>query len=622
MKTNNQNILDTETKSEVVLQPIIKLDEALINKIAAGEVVERPAAAVKELIENAIDAQATSIQIFFSSGGKSLLKIIDNGFGIKKNQLKLALKSHSTSKMHDTDLSKISTLGFRGEALPSIAAVSKMILRSRAYGALEAYELISNAGRTEEIRPSSIQTGTSVEVRDLFYVTPVRLKFLRTDRVEAQAIFDIVKRLTLANPEIKFLLKDITQPENKKDLLDLPAESGEDKFLKRINRVMGLNFTENSVRVYEVREQYSLFGYTSLPTNSTGSSSNQYFFVNGRSVKDKQLLGALRAAYFDFITKDRYASAVLYFGCEPSLVDINVHPMKSEVRFKDPKDIRSLIISVIKSTLAQNGLQSNSVLRAKTLSSFSISNEFDQKEMDDNCISVNNTDSRIYESKLEQMDFSKNEKNWISGKIERNDGSANYNEDETFLGVAKAQIHENYIVAQSKNGLVLVDQHAAHERITYEKLKLSLIKKRVESQALLIPEIVELLGNEKEVILEFSESLREIGFELDSFGEDAVCVRAVPAILGLSDLKILIRDLIDELLIVGTSDSVEVRINAVISRISCHGSVRSGRRLNSEEMNQLLRQMESTPFAGQCNHGRPTFIELKLADIEKLFGRS
>ena len=599
------------------LQRIIKLDEASINKIAAGEVVERPAAAVKELIENAIDASASTIQISFSHGGKSLIKVVDDGWGIRKDELKLAIESHSTSKVLHNNLSKIDTFGFRGEALPSISAVSKLTIKSRAWGESEATELICSAGRIQKMKPAALSIGTIVEIRDLFYSTPARLKFLRTDRAETQAIFDVVKRLALSNPSIKFVLQDTTKPQSKV-FFELSSETSQNKYFERVEKVLGNSFSENCVELNYQKDGYSISGFTSLPTNSIGTSVNQFFFVNGRSVKDKQLVGALRAAYFDFVSKDRFASSVVYLECDPSLVDVNVHPMKSEVRFKFPKEVRSLIIHAVKDTLSQNGLKPNSVLRAKTLGSF-LSNDY--KKFGKNSVPVDKAMSHANSLETEQMELN-NEVGWLSAKVETDDQPEQIGKDNFPLGVAKAQLHENFIITQSIDGLILVDQHAAHERITYETLKAQFLNKRVESQALLIPEIIELLGNEQEVILEFSKSLSKIGFELEAFGENAICIRGIPSLLGLSDLKGLITDLVDELLVSGQIDSVDRRVDAIISRISCHGSIRSGRRMNAQEMNQLLREMESTPFSAQCNHGRPTFVELKLSDIEKLFGRT
>ncbi|MDG2474555.1 MAG: DNA mismatch repair endonuclease MutL [Paracoccaceae bacterium] len=595
--------------------PIRKLDETSINRIAAGEVIERPAAVVKELIENAIDASATSIKISFSHGGKSFIKVIDNGWGIRKEELKLALTSHATSKMNDNDLLNIKTLGFRGEALPSIAAVSKLTLKSRIQGAMEASEINCRAGKFTEIKPVGLSFGTVVEIFDLFYSTPARLKFLKSDRAETQAIFDSVKRLALSNPDIRFLLQDITK-EPKRIFLDLAEEKLESKYFDRIEKVLGASFSENCVELDYEKDGYSLYGYASLPTNSHGTSTNQHFFVNGRLVKDKLLFSALRIAYFDFISKDRFPAVVIFINCDASIVDVNVHPMKSEVRFKYPKDVRSLIISSVKNSLSRNGLKSNSVLTARMLKSFAPENSsFLQTDI----IGLNTFGDH---KKINKQMSLANDSTWFSGKVE-SDLEEDSTEHQDFpLGVAKAQLHKNFIVSQSKNGLILVDQHAAHERITYEQLKQQFKMKRVDSQDLLIPEIVELSGNQKEIILEFSDILAKTGFVVDAFGEKAVCVRSIPALLGLSDLKNLIGDLIEEVLVLGQFHSLERRVDAIISRVSCHGSIRSGRTMNAKEMNCLLRQMESTPFSSQCNHGRPTFIELKLADVEKLFGRS
>ena len=602
------------SKSKSVGQPIIKLDEVSINLIAAGEVVERPAAAIKELIENSIDAQAGSIKVSFSHGGKTLIKVIDNGWGIRKEEMKLALTSHATSKMHQTDLSSIKTLGFRGEALPSIAAVSKLTLKSRTTAASEATEINYCRGKFIEMKPVALSSGTTVEVLDLFYSTPARLKFLKSNRSETQAIFDTVKRLALSNPQIGFFLQDITK-EPKRIFLDLPEEKAGNKYFQRIQKVLGVSFSENCVELDFQQGGHSISGYALLPTNSYGTSINQYFFVNGRPVKDKLLLGALRAAYFDFISRDRFPAAVMYITCDTNLVDINVHPMKSEVRFKFPKEVRSLIINSVKNALSKQGLKSNTVLAARTLKSFSSKKpKFSDASTIRSNINIGSSDTN------HQMSLTK-DREWFSGKVEEDTALGMADQENFPLGVAKAQLHNNFIVSQSEKGLILVDQHAAHERVTYERLKSQFQLKRIEAQDLLIPEIIELFGNEKEIILEFADMLSKIGFVVEPFGEKAVCVRAVPSLLGLSDIKNLISDLVDELLVIGEIETIERRVDAIISRISCHGSVRSGRRMNAQEMNQLLREMETTPFAAQCNHGRPTFVELNLTDIEKLFGR-
>ena len=594
--------------------PIRKLDELSINRIAAGEVIERPAAAVKELIENAIDAMASSISIFFSHGGKTLIKVIDDGHGIRKEEMKLALASHATSKLMENDLSNVETLGFRGEALSSIAAVSKLSIKSIHRESYEAAEINSFAGKSNEIKPAALSLGTTVEIRELFYSAPARLKFLKSDRAETQALFDAVKRLALSSPGIRIFLQDITK-EPKKILLDLPKEKLEGQYFDRVEKILGRNFSENCVELLYENNGYTISGFASLPTNSHGTSINQYCFVNNRPVKDKLLLGAIRAAYFDFMPKDRFPAIVIYIKCDSNLVDINVHPMKSEVRFKVPKDVRSLVINSVKASLSRRGLKSNTVLSAKTLNSF-----LPRILSDSNNILIN---SQVSDG--EQIDKQRDltdDHSWFSGKVEENLELELNNSNDLPLGVAKAQLHTNFIVSQTSNGVILVDQHAAHERITYEQLKLQFQMKRVESQDLLIPEIIELVGNQKEIILDFAELLLKIGFVVEAFGEKAVCIRSVPALLGSSDLRNLITDLIEELLVVGQLDSLERRLDAIISRISCHGSVRSGRKMNAQEMNELLRKMESTPFSAQCNHGRPTFIELKLNDIEKLFGRS
>lgn len=603
-------------KRELLRLPIKKLDEKSINQIAAGEVIERPAAAIKELIENSIDSAATSIEVSFSNGGKSFIKVIDNGCGIRKAELELALTSHATSKIQDSDLAQINSLGFRGEALSSIGAVSKLTIKSKVREEREAAEIKAVAGRLSGIKPVALSSGTSVEIRDLFFSTPARLKFLKSVRAETQAIFDTVKKLALSNPDVRFLLQDVTK-EQKKIFLDLPEEKFTDKYYSRIEKILGTSFSKNCVELDFERNGYLISGFASLPTTSHGTTLNQHFFVNDRVVKDKLLLGALRAAYFDFISKDRFPAAVIFITCDPSLVDVNVHPMKSEVRFKTPRDIRGLIIDSLKKSLSKNGLKANSLLTEKALNSFSFQKQIDHTGSHKNSDSVEKN-----HASLEKQMSLHNDGSWFSGNVEESVTLQPTDFDKFPLGIAKAQLHENYILSQTKNGIIFVDQHAAHERITYERLKLDYQGKRVQSQDLLIPEIVELTGNQKEIVLEFSETLSKVGFVIEDFGDKAVCVRSIPALLGLSGSRTLIEDLIDELLALGQFEALERRVDAIISRISCHGSVRSGRKLNASEMNELLRQMEETPFSGQCNHGRPTFIELNLSDIEKLFGRS
>ncbi len=616
MKYHEQFLETDGTKSDVVKLPIIELDELAINMISAGEVIERPAAVVKELIENSIDANATSLQITFSHGGKSFIKVTDDGWGIEKSQLDLAIRSHSTSKLKRNDLENIRTLGFRGEALSSISAVSKLVLRSKAKGEKEAAELIATNGKLLEIRPAALQQGTVVEINDLFFSTPARLKFLRSDRVETQAIYDVVKRQALVNPEVGFFLQEVGKNKDKV-FLDLLPEKGEDMFLKRIQAILSADFSENSIEIASRREGYSVFGQISLPTNTVSSTANQYFFVNGRPLKDKQLNGALKAAYFDFIGKGRHPSAVIYLWCSLDLIDVNVHPMKSEVRFKSPSDVKSLIVRCVNEAFIQNGLKSNKLLSSRISKSFSLPTEKSIWRIDE---PLNSFDKQKNENPIGQKSFS-SENSWSSGKIDGNNNRDNEGAENFRLGLAKAQVHLNYILAQTKDGLVIVDQHAAHERITYEKLKLNFINKRTESQSLLLPEIIELPSSEHEVILEAAEKLKEIGFEIENFGDSAICVRGVPALITTSDLKSLINDIIDEILTTGATVSIDNRIDAILSRIACHGSIRLGRSLNAAEMNALLRSIETTPFSAQCNHGRPTFVELKLNDIEKLFGR-
>lgn len=601
--------------------PIIKLNESSINKISAGEVVERPAAVVKELIENSIDALANKIEVSFANGGKTFIKVVDDGWGINKEQLQLSLDSHATSKFRESGLTNISTLGFRGEALPSIAAISKLRLSSISRDAEQAYEINSRSGFSDDIRPSSRRVGTSVEVRDIFKNIPARLKFLRSDKVEGKAIFDIVRAIALAYPEVSFLLVDVTSPERRKVLLDVTSEEDDEKLFNRLKQILGERFSENCMLLSEETSKYKLYGYASLPTNTASSATNQYFFVNRRPLRDRQLISWLRSAYYDFVPRDRYASAVLCLTCNYNLVDINVHPMKSEVRFEEPSEIRGLLYSAVKRALSENGLKTNRALSFKATNSFKLTgkNPYIAESLPEE--SQNGLNFIMKSEQPHQVDFQQNAKEWMSGKIDQPEVDQEVIAQDRVLGVAKAQIHENYLISQTKSGLVIVDQHAAHERLVYEKLKLDWKEKRTESQTLLIPEIVELNEIDKDLVLGFSDEMKYLGFDLESFGEGAICIRSIPAILTNEKVVDLIRDVLDELIEHGTKEILDKVVDSVISKVACYGSIRSGRRLSSAEMNSLLRDMEDNPLSAQCNHGRPTFIELRLDEIEKLFGR-
>ena len=609
MNEINRNIWSPYKKFDHSRKSIKRLDSDSINRIAAGEVIERPAAAIKELVENSLDANSRTIKIYFSNGGKSFLKVVDDGWGIPMDELKLAVDSHATSKTSGKDLLNINTFGFRGEALPSIGAVARLNIRSREISSSESGELEVIGGKIGMVRPVALEKGTIVELTDLFYATPARKKFLRSDQVETRAIVDVFKRLAIGNPDIKISLSEINNCSEKK-IFDLSVDENPNCLLSRISHILGTDFTDNSVDVKKEHLGYSLTGYTCLPTYSKGSAIQQYFYVNGRPVKDKQLNGALRVAYFDFISKERFPTCVLFINCDSSLVDINVHPMKSEVRFRHPSDVRGLVISGIKEALALKGLKSNTVLSEKILNSFNHSYQTSQQHFLPDSQTVNS-----------QLEFYRDQDSWTSGRVEQDLGECSQHIINCQLGAARAQIHGNYIVAQTLNGLVLVDQHAAHERIVYEQLKNMKSQGKISSQVLLIPEIVEVSVEVETAVLSFIENFHKLGFDIESFGPGSLCVRGIPSILGNADPKLLVNDVLDELLEKGSVESISQKIDSIISRISCHGSIRSGKKLTGDEMNQLLRKMEKVPFSAQCNHGRPTFVELKLEDIEKLFGR-
>ncbi|WP_299694343.1 DNA mismatch repair endonuclease MutL [uncultured Tateyamaria sp.] len=591
------------------IRPVIRqLDEAAINRIAAGEVVERPASAVKELVENAIDAGARRIGIDIADGGKTLIRVTDDGCGIADGDLALALSRHATSKIDGSDLLNIHTFGFRGEALPSLGAVGRLTITSRAAGAAGA-EITVTGGEMGPVRPAAINTGTVITLRDLFYATPARLKFLRTDRAEGQAIGDVIKRLAMAEPYVRFELREVSDAP--RTIFKAEAQSGAptEALRARLGDVIGADFIANAIPIDAAREGLHLTGFAALPTYSRGAAVTQFLYVNGRPVRDKLLTVALRAAYFDFLSRDRHPAAALFVDCDPQLVDVNVHPAKSEVRFRDPGTARGLIVSGLRHALADAGHRASTTVADATLGA----------------MRPEPTEPRVY-----QMDRpSLGPRPAPTGFAElAQDFSAQVEpvvEDDPAdlpLGVARGQVHENYIIAQTATGMVLVDQHAAHERLVYEKLKRQMAENGVPAQALLIPEIVTLSAGDRARLLDASDDLAGMGLTLEPFGGDAVAVRETPAILGEVDAKALVLDVVDELTDQGSSQSVQSRIEAILSRVACHGSVRSGRRMHAEEMNALLREMEATPHSGQCNHGRPTYVELKLADIERLFGRT
>ncbi|MDP3341794.1 DNA mismatch repair endonuclease MutL [Frigidibacter sp.] len=597
-------------------RPVIRqLDEGAVNRIAAGEVVERPASAVKELVENALDAGARRIEVAYADGGKTLIRVTDDGCGMTAADLPLALSRHATSKIDGSDLLAIHSFGFRGEALPSLGAVGRLTITSRAEGA-EAARIAVSGGRAEGVRPAALSGGTVVELRDLFYATPARLKFLRGDRAEAQAIADVVRRLAMAEPYVGFTLRDETGGEGRV-ILRADAEQGElfGALQARLSRILGREFADNALPIDAEREGLRLTGFAALPTYSRGAAVEQFLFVNGRPVRDKLLIGALRAAYMDFLSRDRHPAAALFLTCDPQAVDVNVHPAKAEVRFREPGNARGLIVSALRHALAGAGHRASSTVAGETLGA-----------MRPEIIGA----PRVYQMDRPSMGAVRTAWEFQAPQPtlapELAEASARYEVPEAApvalpLGAARAQLHENYIIAQTETGIVIVDQHAAHERLVYERLKAQRAGSGVPAQALLIPEIVELSQHDASRLLELAPELATLGLVLEPFGGGAVAVRETPAILGVIDAAALIRDILDELTDLGDSQQLQARIDAVLSRMACHGSVRSGRQMRPEEMNALLREMEATPHSGQCNHGRPTYVELKLADIERLFGR-
>jgi DNA mismatch repair protein MutL len=582
---------------------IRRLSESTINRIAAGEVIERPASVVKELVENALDAGATQIDVVFRGGGKSLIRVSDNGHGMQADDLALAIERHATSKLSDETLTEIATLGFRGEALPSIGSVSRLAIVSRSDS--DAHQLNVEAGRKSDVGPAARTRGTDVEVRDLFFATPARLKFLKTDRSETAEALDVVRRLALAHESIGFSFAD----EERRWLDTPPSETRE----ARVARIVAAEFMENAVPVSHRGEDVVIEGYAGLPTFSRAQGTQQFAFVNGRPVKDKLITGAIRGAYADLMPRGRFPVVVLFITAAAQRVDVNVHPAKTEVRFRDSGFVRSLIVSAIKRALEARAVQSNSSLNADAASSFRPQSNWQPRQ-------TYTATPGFAEARQAAFEMQAPPAMRAAAPQPEHHQPTEQIPDHP-LGAARAQIHSNYIVAQTQRGLVLVDQHAAHERLVYEKLKRQRETQGIARQALLIPQVVEMDAGSIATLLAHTELLSAAGLMLESFGEGAVLVREVPAELGSDHIPALLRDIADDASELGTISTIDERLNHVLATFACHHSVRSGRTLREEEMNALLREMEVTPNAGECNHGRPTFIELSLADIEKLFGR-
>ena len=638
------------------LSTIITLPDEVINQIAAGEVVERPASVVKELMENALDAGADRIEIFIENGGIGSIIIQDNGHGMSKGDLALALKRHATSKLKarengQWDLMNIASMGFRGEALPSIASTARLSLTSRAQGTEESWMIYVEGGKQSEIKPVARlkHSGTRVEVKDLFYAVPARLKFLKTPRTEFQAISDCVKRIAMAHPSIGIQLFH-----DQKEVLSLPAqEEGKQGSLIRLSAILGQAFQQNALPVYAEREGMKLTGFAGLPTFHRGARTHQYLYVNGRSVKDKLFSASIRAAYQDLLARDRHPVLVLFLTLPLAFVDVNAHPAKTEIRFRNPALVRGFLIGTLKAVLAEAGHRTSPTLSQYALGraqisgkpSASIKASFrnssyqrtaapgpEQQRLIDGFSAQGISPSVI--QKADTHTLRKTEEGAVSETSQtgfehadtvpqKRMDSVSFPEPDPDLplGLARAQMHENYILAQTMDGIVIVDQHAAHERLVYEGMKRELETGGIKRQSLLIPEIIELDADEVKRILDVGASLEELGLLIEPFGKTAIAVRETPALLGQTDIQKLVKDLVDDLSNYGETFSLKECLHEVCATMACYGSVRSGRRLNFEEMNALLRQMEKTSYSGQCNHGRPTYVELKLSDIESLFGR-
>ena len=599
----------SDASGRAVIRP---LDEAAINRIAAGEVVERPASAVKELIENALDAGASRIAVDFSAGGKTLIRVTDDGCGMTAADLPLAVARHATSKIDGSDLLDIRSFGFRGEALASLGAVGRLTLTSRSQSH-DAATLTVAGGRMGPVRPAALNRGTVIELRDLFYATPARLKFLRSDRSEAAAIAEVVRRLAMAEPQVGFTLTEHHAADTPRAIFRADPQPGAyfEALHGRLAAVLGPDFIANALRIDVEREGLHLVGYAALPTYSRGSSVQQYLCVNGRPVLDRALLGALRVAYFDFLSRDRHPAAVLNLICDPERVDVNVHPAKSEVRFREPEAARSLIITGLKTALSGAGHRASTTGGDATLAAMRPEPRVYQMDRPSGA-----SLSRAFAFQAPPAA----PEGFAEGPSARIDAAPS-GDTSLPLGAARAQVHENYIIAQTETGMVIVDQHAAHERLVYERLKRQMAGAGIAAQALLIPEIVALSPTDTARLLEAAADLARLGLTIEPFGGNAIAVRETPAILGTVSAAALLRDVLDELTDLGHSGQVQARMEAILSRMACHGSVRAGRRMRGDEMNALLREMEATPHSGQCNHGRPTYVELKLADIERLFGR-
>ncbi|KAA5803537.1 DNA mismatch repair endonuclease MutL [Alkalicaulis satelles] len=608
---------------------IRRLSPETVNRIAAGEVVERPASAVKELVENALDAGARRIDVSIETGGLSHILVEDDGEGMDPAMLAIAIERHATSKLPvgadgQDDLLNIASMGFRGEALPSIGSVARLTLASQAQGSAEAFELSVEGGKAGEVKPAAPlgRSGTRISVRDLFYATPARLKFLKSERAETSAVLDMIKRLALSRPDVAFAFSA-----DGRARFSVPAETHDDPAearRARLSAVLGADFGENALALDQTREGVRLSGFASLPTYNRGTNQHQYLFVNGRPVKDRLIVGAVRGAYQDFLARDRHPVAALYVDLPTDHVDVNVHPAKAEVRFRDPGLVRGLIVGALRHALAGAGHRAST-----TVAGFALGRARPEgapaPALPLTRQAWPSRPSPGWEASLAhdaaEPDDALAERASPSWEAQDPAPSAPAPEPDLPLGSARAQVHATYVIAETADGLVIVDQHAAHERLVYERMKRQLAGTGVARQSLLVPEIVELEESEARRVLERAGELAELGLVVEPFGAGALAVRETPTLLKRLDVQGLIRDLADELAEYDEALSLKEKLEEVIGTMACHGSVRAGRKLAAEEMNALLREMEATPHSGQCNHGRPTYVELKLADIERLFGR-
>ena len=602
-----------------------RLPEGVVNRIAAGEVVERPAAAVKELVENALDAGAGHVRVRLRDGGKARLRVSDDGRGMTPDELRLAVERHCTSKLTDDALVDIATLGFRGEALPSIGAVAHLTVTSRPPEASEAWAITVDGGAVHAPQPAALGAGTQVTVRDLFQATPARLNFLKRARTETQHVLDTVQRLAMAHPGTTFR---VTDDERTLLRLDGHADALFGHHLDRLAAVLGREFKANCVPVDAARDELRLYGYAGLPTFTRANAQGQHLFVNGRPVKDRLLQGAVRGAYRDLMGRDRHPVVALFLDCPPDAVDVNVHPTKAEVRFREADRVRALIVSALQHALAGAGHRAADTGREAALAAARphaapptgppASPAAPAPGMAERAVAYN---APLGEMTLPGADSGPGARADATPSPDAGTAQADTAGESYPLGAARAQLHETYIVAQTAEGLVIVDQHAAHERLVHERMKRALHDRGVARQGLLIPEVVELDPAAAERLGARADELAALGLTIETFGEGAVVVREVPALLGETDVQGLIRDLADELASWRAADALTDRLERVCATLACHGSVRAGRRLSVDEMNALLRQMEADAFTGQCNHGRPTYVALHRADIEHLFGR-